>query len=53
MSAAFALYEKALVHRMMREPELALEIAGAAINTAEEVGFLSFYAMRELSRGGP
>ncbi|HUA35506.1 MAG TPA: AAA family ATPase [Candidatus Binataceae bacterium] len=40
MSAAFALYLKALVHRMMLEPELALEIAAAAINTAEDVGFL-------------
>ena len=28
ISAAFALYEKALVHRMMLEPKLALEIAG-------------------------
>ncbi|MGB6552884.1 MAG: AAA family ATPase [Candidatus Binataceae bacterium] len=44
MSAAFALYEKALVHRMMLEPKLALEIAGAAINTAEDVGFL--YVLR-------
>ncbi len=44
MSAAFALYEKALVHRMMLEPKLALEIAGTAINTAEEVGFL--YVLR-------
>jgi len=43
-SAAFALYEKALVHRMMLEPKLALEIAEAAINTAEDVGFL--YVMR-------
>ena len=43
-SAAFALYEKALVHRMMLEPKLALEIAGAAINTAEDVGFL--YVLR-------
>ena len=44
MSAAFALYEKALVHRMMLEPKLALEIAGAAIDTAEDVGFL--YVLR-------
>ncbi len=44
VSAAFALYEKALVHRMMLEPKLALEIAGAAINTAEDVGFL--YVLR-------
>jgi class 3 adenylate cyclase/predicted ATPase len=44
MSAAFALYVKALVHRMMLEPKLALEIAGAAINTAEDVGFL--YVLR-------
>ncbi len=44
MSAAFALYEKALVHRIMLEPKLALEIAGAAINTAEDVGFL--YVLR-------
>jgi class 3 adenylate cyclase/predicted ATPase len=44
MSAAFALYEKALVHRMMLEPKLALKIAGAAINTAEDVGFL--YVLR-------
>ena len=40
ISTAFALYQKALVHRMMLEPKLALEIAGAAINTAEDVGFL-------------
>ncbi len=44
ISAAFALYEKALVHRMMLEPKLALEIAGAAINAAEDVGFL--YVLR-------
>ncbi|MGC1678407.1 MAG: adenylate/guanylate cyclase domain-containing protein [Candidatus Binataceae bacterium] len=44
MSAAFALYVKALVHRMMLEPNLALEIAGAAINIAEDVGFL--YVLR-------
>jgi class 3 adenylate cyclase/predicted ATPase len=40
ISTAFALYEKAQVHRMMLEPKLALEIAEAAINTAEDVGFL-------------
>jgi len=44
MSAAFALSERALVHRIMLEPKLALEIAGAAINTAEDVGFL--YVLR-------
>ena len=44
MSAAFALYEKALVHRMMLEPKPALEIAEAAIDTAEDVGFL--YVLR-------
>ena len=44
ISAAFALSEKALVHRMMLEPKLALEIAGAAINIAEDVGFL--YVLR-------
>ncbi len=44
ISTAFALSEKALVHRMMLEPELALEIAGAAINIAEDVGFL--YVLR-------
>ena len=44
MSAAFALYEKALVHRMRLEPKLALEIAGVAIDTAEDVGFL--YVLR-------
>ncbi len=44
ISTAFALSEKALVHRMMLEPKLALEIAGAAINIAEDVGFL--YVLR-------
>ncbi len=44
ISMAFALSEKALVHRMMLEPKLALEIAGAAINIAEDVGFL--YVLR-------
>ena len=44
MSAAFALYVKALVHSMMLEPKLALEMAGAAIDTAEDVGFL--YVLR-------
>ena len=44
ISTAFALYERALVHRMMLEPKLALEIAGAAINIAEDVGFL--YVLR-------
>ena len=44
MSAAFALYVKALVHSMTLEPKLALEMAGAAIDTAEDVGFL--YVLR-------
>ena len=44
MSAAFALYVKSLVHSMRLEPELALEMAGAAIETAEDVGFL--YVLR-------
>ncbi len=44
ISAAFALSEKALVHRMMLESKLALEIAGGAINIAEDVGFL--YVLR-------
>jgi predicted ATPase len=43
-SAAFALYVTALVHHMTREPKLALEIAGAAIDKAEDVGFL--YVLR-------
>ena len=44
VSTAFALCEKALVHRLMLEPKLALEIAGAAMNIAEDVGFL--YVLR-------
>jgi class 3 adenylate cyclase/predicted ATPase len=44
VSMAFALGEKAQVHRMMREPKLALEITEAAIDTAEDVGFL--YVLR-------
>jgi tetratricopeptide (TPR) repeat protein len=44
ISTAFALYEKALVHLMMLEPKLALEIAGAAINIVEDLGFL--YVLR-------
>ena len=44
ISTAFALSERALLHRMMLEPKLALEVAGAAMNIAEDVGFL--YVLR-------
>ena len=52
ISTAFALSERALLHRMMLEPKLALEVAGAAMNIAEDVGVLTFCVMRESPRAG-
>jgi predicted ATPase len=40
VSAAFAIWMKALVYRMLREPAAALETAEAAIVEAEQMGFL-------------